>query len=376
MVYRVLDEVTGVRCALKRVRSSDPSSESRRQQLLEREYYTLAQLAHPRIIAVYDFGRDDDGPFYTMELLDGSDLASLGRVPWQTACALLRDVASSLAILHSRGLLHRDVSARNVRCGASGRAKLIDFGALCSMGLDLEVVGTPPFVAPEAVQMQALDARTDLYALGALGYYLLSGRHAYPARQLRELRDVWRSTPPALKRLVPEVPAALSQLITELLSLDRGTRPQSSAEIMKRLCSIAQLPIDEDVAVSRAYLAAPALVGREQALIVTRKQLLSLARGDGQTLLIEGAPGSGRSRMLDAAVLEGKMLSAFVLRAHATDGAGSDWAVARSLTTQLMSWTSEKVEVAARLSRPVLSHVIGGLVEEPPSDPMPDRRQK
>src|SRR5262245_59134228 len=181
-----------------------------------------------------------------MELLDGADLASLGRLPWPQACALLRDVASSLSVLHSRGLLHRDVSARNVRYSStSGAAKLIDFGALCSIGLDLEVVGTPPFVAPEAMQMQALDARTDLFALGALGYYLLSGRHAYPARQLRELRDAWRSAPPPIGRLVPDVPAALSQLIMELLALDRSARPHSAAEIMKRVCTIAQLPIDE-----------------------------------------------------------------------------------------------------------------------------------
>src|SRR5262245_51948856 len=114
-VYRVLDTATGARCALKRARGGGAGSGERRKQLLEREYYTLAQLAHPRIIAVYDFGRDERGPYYTMELLDGSDLASLGRVPWPQACALLRDVASSLSVLHSRGLLHRDVSARNVR---------------------------------------------------------------------------------------------------------------------------------------------------------------------------------------------------------------------------------------------------------------------
>jgi serine/threonine protein kinase len=168
-VYRVHDQSSGGRCALKRARASGSGSAERRQQLLEREYHTLAQLAHPRIIEVYDFGRDERGPFYTMELLDGTDLASIGSVPWQRACALLRDVASSLSVLHSRGLLHRDVSARNVRCASNGSAKLIDFGALCSIGLDLEVVGTPPFVAPEAIQMQALDARADLFSLGALG---------------------------------------------------------------------------------------------------------------------------------------------------------------------------------------------------------------
>ncbi|HKU44062.1 MAG TPA: AAA family ATPase, partial [Polyangiales bacterium] len=100
-----------------------------------------------------------------------------------------------------------------------------------------------------------------------------------------------------------------------------------------------------------------------------RKQLLSLARGDGQTLLIEGGPGSGRSRMLDAAVLEGKMLGAIVLRGHAADG--GDWSVARSLIEQLMPSSAEKVDAALRLSRDVLAHVVEGLGV--PSAPTPDR---
>ena len=74
------------------------------------------------------------------------------------------------------------MSARNVRCTADGRAKLIDFGAMAPMGVAKDIVGTPPFVAPEVLQMQALDARADLYSLGALGYCMLTGRHAYPAR--------------------------------------------------------------------------------------------------------------------------------------------------------------------------------------------------
>ncbi|MEY4582413.1 MAG: hypothetical protein RL701_7116, partial [Pseudomonadota bacterium] len=363
-VYRVLDRSDGRHYALKRARSQSAQTLARRQELLEREYHTLAQLAHPSIIAVYSFGHDTHGPFYTMELLDGDDLATLGRgrVPWPRACALLRDVASSLAMLHSRGLLHRDVSARNVRCSDRGLAKLIDFGALCSMGVDLDVVGTPPFVAPEALQMQALDGRVDLFSLGALSYYLLTGSHAFPARQLRDLRDAWRSTPTPPIRIATDIPPALNQLILELLTLDRTARPQSAGEIMRRLCAIAQLPIDEDIAVSRSYLAMPALVGREQAVLTTRRQMLSLARGDGHTLLVEGAAGSGRSRMLDAAVLEGKLLAATVVRAHAVEGMSADWAVARSIVEQLSQLYPDKVEAVTRLSRNALAHVVDEMV--------------
>ena len=129
-----------------------------------------------------------------MELLDGSDLRERGQLPWREACALLRDVASSLAILHSRRLLHRDVSARNVRCTSDGRAKLIDFGAMTPMGVAKHVVGTPPFVPPEALQLQALDGRADLYALGALALLRADRPPRLSRAQLRaSCATLWRS---------------------------------------------------------------------------------------------------------------------------------------------------------------------------------------
>ncbi len=370
-VHRARDLRTGQGVALKRSAARDVRKLDRRKALLEREYHTLAQLAHPRIIEVYDYGVDERGPYYTMELLDGADLDKGGRLPWREACSVLCDVSSSLAILHSRGLLHRDVSARNVRRTADGRVKLLDFGAMTTMGSSKEVVGTPPFVAPEALALQGLDARADLYSLGALAYYVLTGRHAYPARRLGELRDAWRSRPTPPSRVVPELPAALSSLVLQLLSLDRGARPQSAAEVMERLCAIAELPMEERADVGRAYLSTPTLVGREQALLAIRRRMLALVRGEGGVLVLEGAEGSGRSRLLDACVLEAKLLGAIVLRGGGSDTA--DFAVARELCTQLMELFPVQAGEAARLSRHVLYHVLPELRAErwsiPPSAP-------
>jgi tetratricopeptide (TPR) repeat protein len=363
-VYCVRDRKTGKKIALKRGWSIDANKARKRQALLEREYHTLAQLAHPRIIEVHEFGIDARGPYYTMELLDGADLDQTGRLPWKEACAVLHDVASSLAILHSRGLLHRDVSPRNVRRTADGRAKLIDFGAMTSMGVSKQVVGTPPFLAPEVLQMQALDARADLFSLGALGYYLLTGRHAFPARKLSELRDVWRSTPAAPSRWVPEIPVALNALIVQLLSLDRTTRPRTAAEVMQRLCAIAGLPTEEHARVQLAYLTTPTLVGRDKALLAVRKRMLSLVRGDGGTLLIEGVSGSGRSRVLDACALEGKLVGATVVRVDASDAASGEWGAARALCAQLFELLPKEATEAGRLSHHVLGQVIEGMRDE------------
>jgi len=364
-VYRARDTRSGRVVAVKRGVARDPRKRLKRQALLQREYYTLCQLQHPRIIEVYDYGLDERGPYYVMELLDGSDLDSGGQLPWRKASALLYDVASSLSILHARGLVHRDVSTRNVRCTADGRAKLIDFGAMVSTGgVPKDVVGTPPFMAPEVLQMQTLDGRADLFSLGALGYFLLTGRHAYPARRLKDLRDAWRSRPPPPARRAPDVPQALSDLLIALLALDRNARPQTAAEVMSRLCAIAQLPIEETSAVSHAYLVTPTLVGRESALIAARKRLLSLARDDGGVMLIQGVAGSGRSRFLDACAIEAKLLGAAVLRADAGDAESGDFGVMRALGSQLLELMPQEAAQAARLSRSVLVHVLDELAGE------------
>jgi tRNA A-37 threonylcarbamoyl transferase component Bud32 len=356
-VYRVRDAKSGERYALKRVWADDKKRSAKRKALLEREFHTLTHLRHPRIIEVYDFGVDSEGPYYTMELLDGADLDAGGRVQWQEACALLRDIASSLAIVHSRGLIHRDVSARNVRRTADGRAKLIDFGGMVSMGAANDVIGTPPFMAPEVLQMQALDARADLFSLGALGFYLLTGRHAFPARRTQDLRDAWRTRPAAPSRQWPEIPNALSALVLQLLSLDRGGRPQTAAEVMERLCVIAALPKEELPEIVSGYLATPTLVGRQKTLIAIRGRMLSLVRGDGGALLIEGAAGSGRSRMIDACVFEGKLLTTIVTRAGASD-ATEPWGVAKAIASQLFAQLPTEAYEATRLSIAHLGHLI------------------
>src|SRR5262245_34068408 len=110
-VYRVRDEATSRTLALKcmAVAKADDAAHLR----FRRECHTMASLRHPRIVEVFDYGVHAGVPYYTMELLDGQDLHDLDRVPWQRACEVLRDVATALAFLHARKLLHRDLAPRN-----------------------------------------------------------------------------------------------------------------------------------------------------------------------------------------------------------------------------------------------------------------------
>jgi hypothetical protein len=246
-------------------------------------------------------------------------------------------------------LLHRVVSPRNVRRTADGRAKLIDFGAMTSTGVSVEVMGTPPFIAPEVLQNQQVDSRADLFSLGALAYFVLSGRHAYPARSINDLRDLWRSRVPSLVQLVPELPPALDALVMQLLALDRNARPGYAAEVISRLCAIASLPSDEHDSVPYAYLKMPTLVGRDAALLVIRRRMLALVRGDGSALYVEGVAGSGRSRMLETAALEAKLAGAAVVCADARAAVNADFGVARALYAQLCKLVPDEAAKAARL---------------------------
>src|ERR1041385_381828 len=244
VVYAAFDQSTKRRVALKRLlRTSSPQLAA----LFEREFYVLSSLKHPRIIDVYDYGIDGDGAFYTMELLEGSDLRELSPLRVPDACRYLREVASSLALPHARRLVHRDVSPRNVRTTPGGGCKLIDFGALVTFGITDDIVGTPPAIPPEALYGQPLDQRADLFSLGALAYFLLTGRHAYPAKRVGDLARVWSDKPVPPSTFAPTVPTELDRLVLSLLSLDALSRPAGAAEVNDRLTVIGDLEPELDV---------------------------------------------------------------------------------------------------------------------------------
>lgn len=334
-VYRVYDEATNKEVALKQEAAST-SQNPHLSSLFEREFYTLAQLAHPLIIEVYDYGVYNNTPYYTMELLDGTDLSKLAPIEWRQTCKLLRDVTSSLALLHSRRFLHRDISSRNVRCTQDGKAKLIDFGAMAPFGVPVKLIGTPAFIAPETLNYQPLDQRTDLYALGALAYWMITKRHAYRARHISQLRDAWRSQPPSLSALCPSVPSALSELVMSLLSLDRMARPFSASEVVERLTACAGLQPEATLEIKQSYLATPRLVGRNSLITELRKRVFAMVTGTkGETILFEGPSGIGRSRLLAELVLEGKVIGAVVLTARAETGASAAYTVVSKLLEQL-----------------------------------------
>ncbi|MEX1367997.1 MAG: AAA family ATPase [Nannocystaceae bacterium] len=332
-VFRAYDLATDRPVALKRFRFDGDKQDDRLR--FRHEFHTLARLRHPRIVEVFDYGVDEhDRPFYAMELLDGRDLAELSPLPWRHACGLLRDVASALAFLHARQLLHRDVAPRNVRCTEDGRAKLLDFGMLATMGVSHEVVGTLPSIAPEMLLGLPMDGRADLFGLGALAFWLLTGRHPQRVRSLDDLMRNGRRPPPTPSSLVPDLPTALDDLVLSLLSAEPLGRPTHAAEVIERLSAIAELPAAPELEVAHGYVRSAALVGREREMELARKRLERTVEGQGGALLVEGRSGMGKTRLLREIELEAKLAGAVVLNGEGGSTAGP-YALVRELARQL-----------------------------------------
>jgi hypothetical protein len=361
-VYRVLDERSGQGLALKQLVASSERMPTL-QAMFEHEYHTLVQLAHPRIVRVFDYGLDAGKPYYTMELLEGADAReTLARRAFtvREICVVLRDAASALALIHSRRMVHRDVSPRNLWCTPDGHAKLIDFGTLVAMGPQTRVAGTAPFVPPEAAYLQPLDARCDIYALGAIAYFLLTKRTAYPAREIADLRQLWQRRPKKPDELNPEVPRPLSELVMAMLSLDARGRPASAAEVFERLSAIAELPLEDERHLAQAFLTSPTLVGRTEASGLLRKRLLNLMRGRGATASIVAPSGLGRSRMLASFVLEAKLMGALAITLDATAVGSDSLALASTLAERVLEALPMTAALAVDLA-PVLGHASPGL---------------
>jgi hypothetical protein len=311
-VFRAHDEKSGFDLALKRFNLRATRVDD--QQRFRREFHTLARLRHPRIVQAYDYGVDRDRPFYTMELVDGQELVQLSPLQWPSACAIMRDVASALAFLHTHRLLHRDVSPRNVRCDRQGRAKLLDFGMLTTMGVSHEVVGTLPSIAPEMLLGLPIDGRADLYGLGAMGYWLLTGRHPGRVRSLDELLRHGRRPPAPPSSVEPDIPPELDELILAMLSSEPIARPASAAAVIERLETVAELSRVPEIETARGYVHSAELVGRKREMSVARSRLQRATTSRGGALVIEGASGMGKTRLLREIELEAKLVGATVVR--------------------------------------------------------------
>jgi hypothetical protein len=221
----------------------------------EREVRQTARLSHPNTVTIFDYGRTPDGTFYyAMELLDGAGLddvvAVAGPMPAERVVHVLSCVAGALREAHDVGLIHRDIKPQNIilcrQGGVLDVPKVVDFGLVKELdaaadGVETKanaILGTPLYMSPEAIKTPAgVDARSDLYALGAVGYYLLTGEHVFHAETVVEvcLKHLGEEPIPPSVRLGAPIPRSLERLVLDCLAKDPAARPQSASELLGRL---------------------------------------------------------------------------------------------------------------------------------------------
>ena len=253
VVYAGKHRQLGKQVAIKVVSPRLVAAEDARRRF-DREIQILGSLNHPGIVSATDAGKVAGAAFLVMERIEGADLASLvrnsGPLTVDEASAVAEKVAEALAAAHEAGAIHRDVKPSNVMVDRHGRVKLLDFGlAHLTERIDSHhqtslgnFLGTFDFMAPEQASGDEIDQSTDLYGLGATLFSLLTGRCPRDIdRQsplIRQIRDVSEKPARPLTDFRNDVPLALEELITRLLSIDRTKRPGSAEEVAAELRSL------------------------------------------------------------------------------------------------------------------------------------------
>jgi hypothetical protein len=256
-VHRLLARPAAIKLIRPDVLGSDESRAGGNVlQRFEREAKATASLQSPNTVALYDFGRTDEGTFYyVMELLDGIDLESLvnrfGPMPPERVVAILMQACRSLAEAHDAQLVHRDIKPANLMVCRYGRefdfVKVLDFGLVTlhpgrteddhKLTVEGIAAGTPAYMPPEIAEGKPVDGRTDIYALGCVAYWLLTGHTVFEGETpmaviLSHLKD--EPIPPA-KRAEVEIPRELEDAIMACLEKSPDRRPQNADMLLARL---------------------------------------------------------------------------------------------------------------------------------------------
>lgn len=330
-VWRARHKMLDRQAAVKLIRPDALATESGADveallRRFEREAQATSTLKSPHTIEIYDFGITDDGTFYyAMELLEGLDLQTLvdryGPVPSERVIYILLQVCDSLAEAHHHELIHRDLKPANIFLTRLGLkhdfVKVLDFGLVKSTGgLGSEdkqltmtgmITGSPAFMSPEGIKGGATDEKADIYSLGCVAYWLLTGRLVFEVQTIAEALAAHLERPPPPPSTVTEleIPAELEQIVMACLKKERGTRPPSAQALSRQLIECpAKQPWDEDRAqdwwrICRPLEVADEVEGNEEVPPTTRPvrpRAFSLERptrpsdaGSRRRLLISGA---------------------------------------------------------------------------------------
>jgi len=318
IVFKARDTALDRVVAIKMLKNPVSAGEAYSRFITEAR--SVAKLSHPNIVSIHDIGKEDEKPFFVLEFVEGHDLRDLidtsleGKCDIQTVLRIGIDVCNALQYAHSQSILHRDIKPENIKVTPEGVAKLMDFGLARMLGQPRQtqegvIVGTVAYVAPEVALGKGVDARSDLYSLGAVLYEAVTGKPPFPGDDsVKIIFSHIHDYPTSPDRLNPKVPYTLAECIMKLLEKDPEKRYPSAADLHKVLRDIAEQSLKETVPPTQKpilIVPSPRPAGRKEIQLVDRVEEMNLlreavdraVRGEGSLLFLRGEPGIGKTRL-------------------------------------------------------------------------------
>jgi serine/threonine protein kinase len=262
VVYRAVDTMLDRNVAIKVIQSESGNQEKFTKRFL-RESKTLANLSHPNIVKVLDYGEYEGAPYLVMEFISGGALkAMIGKpIPYAEAAAMLVPMARALHYAHQQKIVHRDVKPENILINDSGQPMLSDFGILKLVDLEEsrgltgtgKIVGTPAYMSPEQIRGREVDGRADVYSLGIVFFEMITGRKPYNASTPIELSMQHLHDPiPKAKQFIRDLPSEVEQVIVKSMAKSPEDRYQTMlafAQALEKLSGASERITSERKAV-------------------------------------------------------------------------------------------------------------------------------
>lgn len=320
-VYLAEDEMLGRRVAIK-ILGPELTADADRLARFRREARAIANLNHPNIITIHDYGTEDGRHFFVTEFVEGGTLRDTirnGRTP-DAAVDLAIPVAAALAAAHEQSIVHRDIKPENILIASDGRVKVVDFGIAKLLALPEArreetstptqlgiVMGTVAYMPPEQIRGEVVDARADVFSLGVVLYELLAGRRPFVGATPHDtMAAILTAEPPTL--VGAAIDPVLARLVQSMLAKDRDSRP-ASAVVLRELQTLGTASPSSSKRSPSASVSAskisnnlpsdPApLTGRDREVASIGKLL---TRGDVRLITITGPAGMGKTRVAVAA---------------------------------------------------------------------------
>lgn len=365
-VYRVFDASDNRDEAIKILRHelSEP------QQLLRfrTEFSTLASLDHASIIKVYDYGLlHDRFPYFTMQYFAGKRISEyFDGHSWEKLYDVILQIASGLHHIHHLGIIHLDLKPSNILVDDHGRAKIMDFGVAVESRqvFDRQIRGSLHYMPPEVLKQDRVDSRADLYSLGMTLYETVTGAlpgYGRPAIDVIRMHLDDEVRPPSA--INPRVPPELEQIIMKLLEKDPRHRYASAAALLQDVASAAGKKADMgELLVGRGELFAAPLIGRKNEVGQLAALIAEARDGRGNGVIVAGAEGMGKSRIVRDATLRAQLEGARVFCGRCPVNRKTIYAPFVDIFQQMVTAVNPDADVAdeiRRLMRPVIVPATG-----------------